>query len=192
MLRSATPATAVSYPQIELMPVPYPPDLIGVVVGAMVAAATAELVAARPGALNAYRFGICDHGASNGTAFSGHPLLCPRLAHVPRPADARKRVLERTSQGSRAVAVCAASRSACDTRCRGSAAGPLRKGCAEAQPASGRQLRRWMPGGWRGAGRRVLEGGQVGGGDAQVSAYDTGRWSGSPMSRCAGAAGVSP
>jgi hypothetical protein len=46
MLRSATPATAVSYPQIELMPVPYPPDLIGVVVGAMVPAATAELVAA--------------------------------------------------------------------------------------------------------------------------------------------------
>jgi hypothetical protein len=43
----------------------------------------ASLVAARQSALNAYRFGIGDQGASNGTAFSGHPLIvcsCARSA----------------------------------------------------------------------------------------------------------------
>jgi hypothetical protein len=36
-------------------------------------------VAARRGALNADRFGIWDHGASNGTAYSARTLLCPAL-----------------------------------------------------------------------------------------------------------------
>ena len=53
--------------------------LLPLLVAALGCRRDAQLVAARRGALNAYRFGIWDHGASNGTAYSAHTLLCPLL-----------------------------------------------------------------------------------------------------------------
>ena len=68
--------------------------LLPLLVAAIGCRRDAQLVAARRGALNAYRFGICDHGASNGTAYSAHTLLCPLLvgnAAIRRSAGCRQR-----------------------------------------------------------------------------------------------------